>query len=87
MPTRYVTTNVRLPAETLKALKRRAVEENKSVSQLIRESVVQYLIGEEVDLSQADYLSIVGLGASDQTDIAAEHDRYLGEAIADEHLH
>lgn len=35
----YITTNIRLPRELLKALKHKAVEENKSVSQLVREAV------------------------------------------------
>ncbi len=38
------------------------------------------------ELSDEDYLSIVGLGASGLANVSAEHDRYLGEAIADEHL-
>ncbi len=37
-------------------------------------------------LDQADYLSIVGLGASGLNDVSVEHDRYVGQAIADEHL-
>lgn len=35
----YVTTNIRLPREILRSLKLLAVEEEKSVSQLIRECV------------------------------------------------
>jgi hypothetical protein len=34
----------------------------------------------------SDYLSIVGLGASGLTDVSVEHDRYLADALADEHL-
>jgi hypothetical protein len=38
-------------------------------------------------LNSTDYLSIVGLGASGLSDVARAHDRYVGESIADEHLH
>ena len=41
-----VATNIRLPDEVLKALKYRAIEEKKSVNQLIREAV-------EISLSSA----------------------------------
>jgi predicted HicB family RNase H-like nuclease len=34
-----VATNIRLPAELLKAFKHRAVEERKSVNQMIREAI------------------------------------------------
>jgi hypothetical protein len=35
---------------------------------------------------EADFLSIVGLGASGSTDVSEQHDRCVGNAIADEHL-
>ncbi len=34
----------------------------------------------------ADYLALVDLGASGVADVSENHDRYLGQAIADEHL-
>ena len=37
-------------------------------------------------LTKADYLSIVGLGASGMKDVSERHDHYVGEAIAHEHL-
>ena len=37
-------------------------------------------------LTKADYLSIVGLGASGMKDVSERHDNYVGEAIAHEHL-
>jgi hypothetical protein len=41
---------------------------------------------EERMLKPTDYMSIVGLGASGTRNVSVEHDRYVGEAIADEHL-
>ncbi|GAG95042.1 unnamed protein product, partial [marine sediment metagenome] len=41
MNTNYVTTNVRLPKEMLRALKLEAVREDKSVAQLVREAIEQ----------------------------------------------
>lgn len=37
-------------------------------------------------LQESDYMAIVGLGASGLNDVSVEHDRYVGQAIADEHL-
>lgn len=42
--TEYVTTNIRLPRTMYKELKRLAVEEEKSVAQVIREGLVEYLV-------------------------------------------
>ncbi|MBI2264232.1 MAG: CopG family transcriptional regulator [Armatimonadetes bacterium] len=39
----YVTTNIRVPASRLKEFKLLAVEKGKSVSELIREAMEQYL--------------------------------------------
>ena len=41
--TEYVTTNVRLPKDLYRRLKRQALEEEKSLSQIVRESVTSYL--------------------------------------------
>lgn len=42
MPTQFITTNVRLPKSLHKTLKRRAVEEEKSFAELIRDALVRY---------------------------------------------
>ena len=50
--------------------------------------IQQYLI----EISQmnnkqtTDFMSIVGLGESDSTDVSENHDKYLGEIIANEHI-
>ena len=47
--TEYVTTNIRLPKDLYREIKHRALEEEKSLAQIIRESVMQYLAAPEVD--------------------------------------
>jgi hypothetical protein len=44
------------------------------------------LQAEAAQATDHDLMAIVGLGASDSTDVSEKHDRYLGEAIAHEHL-
>ena len=42
--TEYVTTNIRLPKAMHERVKRKALEENKSLAQLVRESLAQYVL-------------------------------------------
>ena len=42
--TEYVTTNIRLPKETYRELKQRALDAETSLAEVVRESVAQYLI-------------------------------------------
>jgi len=46
-----------------------------------------YVTADRRSFEPADYLALVDLGASGSADVSASHDRYLGQAIADEHLH
>lgn len=78
--TDYVTTNIRLPRELLKALKHKAVEENKSVSQLIREAVLRLVAHQDKKTPPAgkDPLNkIVGMAKSGIKDGSEHHDLYL----------
>jgi len=74
-----VATNIRLPAELLKALKHRAVEERKSVNQMIREAIeislnsAQKTKGPEKDTFE----EIIGIGRSGIKDGSSKHDQYL----------
>ena len=52
--TEYVTTNIRLPKDVYREIKRRALEEEKSLAQVIRESVVQYLTAPVGVLSRSE---------------------------------
>ena len=86
----YVTTNIRLPKDVYREIKRRALEEEKSLAQIVRESVVQYLAGPAVtalrsedarmaDDWENDPLWLIGTDATvaDVTDGAVNHDFYL----------
>jgi hypothetical protein len=90
--TDYVTTNIRLPKELHRELKRRAVREEKSLSQLVRESVAEYLIGPSLremtgqrgpDQMQ-DPLWLIGSDPvdADVTDASVHHDAYLYGPLA-----
>jgi hypothetical protein len=87
--TEYVTTNIRLPKDVYREIKHRALEEEKSLAQIIRESVVQYLAGPPVaaprsedattDDWENDPLWLIGTDATiaDVTDGSVNHDLYL----------
>jgi hypothetical protein len=49
--TEYVTTNIRLPKEVYRELKRRALDEEKSLAEIVRESLVEYLTSPRADSS------------------------------------
>ncbi|MCX6030818.1 MAG: hypothetical protein NT169_16170 [Chloroflexi bacterium] len=86
----YVTTNIRLPKELYREAKPRAAEEEKSLAQVIRESVAQYLVGQRsielestadpvTDDWENDPLWLIGTDATiaDVTDGSVNHDLYL----------
>lgn len=89
--TEYVTTNIRLPKAMHERVKRLALEENKSMAQVVRESVVHYLTEpatETLEREQSDELleawkddSVWLLGQdqikADVTDGSINHDLYL----------
>ncbi len=88
--TEYVTTNIRLPKDVYREIKRRALEEEKSLAQVIRESVVQYLTAPVEVLSRSekpamaddwenDPLWLIGTDPvmADVTDASVNHDLYL----------
>lgn len=87
----YVTTNVRLPKELYRQAKRRALEEEKSLAEVIRESVAQYLVGEAkpqigLEAWENDPLWLIGTDATvaDVTDGSINHDFYLYGPLSDE---
>jgi hypothetical protein len=49
--TEYVTTNIRLPKAIYERAKKLALEENKSLAQVVRESLVEYLAGPKPQLA------------------------------------
>jgi plasmid stability protein len=74
-----VATNIRLPEEMLKALKYRAIEERKSMNQLVREAVETFLTaGPGPESPEKDPMEeIIGIGRSGIKDGSSKHDRYL----------
>jgi len=74
-----IATNIRLPEELLKALKYKAIEEKKSMNQLIREAIEISL----ADVSrpqgrEKDYFEeVIGIAKSGTKDGSSKHDRYL----------
>jgi len=80
-------TMIYLEREQLKALKTKARAERISLAELMRRLVKTHL--EEPRASPAvpleAYARIVALGSSGRQDIAAEHDRYLAQALSRDH--
>jgi predicted transcriptional regulator len=94
--TEYVTTNIRLPKDLYRRLKRQALEEEKSLSQVVRESVASYLAGTshaEPELSDSvaleegehDPLWLIGRDpvVADVTDGSINHDLHRYGPLSD----
>ncbi len=94
--TEYVTTNIRLPKAMHERIKRLALEENKSMAQVVRESLVQYVTGQAEDnaprsIEFKDPIFAVGsltrpdevIGGDRPTDTSVRHDYYLYEIDLD----
>jgi hypothetical protein len=73
--------------EQLRALRAEAKAQGISSAERMRRLVQQHLDARQgpSPVPREAYLTLVGLGASGRTDIAERHDRYLGEALRDEH--
>ncbi|MBI4697969.1 MAG: ribbon-helix-helix protein, CopG family [Nitrospirae bacterium] len=74
-----VATNIRLPEEVLKTLKYKAIEEKKSVNQLIREAIEKSLsisprTGEK---GEDSFDAVIGSAKSGIKDASMRHDKYL----------
>jgi len=72
-------TNIRLPEDLLKALKYKAIEEKKSMNQIIREAIeVSLAIRPRFEERERDSLEdIIGIAKSGIKDASSKHDRYL----------
>lgn len=73
----FLTTNIRLPAEMMRSLKLAALEEGKSVSQMIRESIQDRLGRTQVsdrDFSEDPFFEIGPVGKSGRRDASERHD-------------
>jgi len=74
-----VATNIRLPEEVLKALKYKAIEENKSVNRLICEAIETSLTipVRPGKLAKDPFECVIGIAKSGIKDGSAKHDHYL----------
>lgn len=74
-----IATNIRLPEDLLRALKYRAIEEKKSVNQIIREAIeLSLAAGPQPEEHQKDPLEdVIGIARSGVKDASSKHDRYL----------
>jgi predicted DNA-binding protein len=74
-----VATNIRLPEELLKALKHKAVEERKSLNQMIREAVEAALhyAPDSKGTEKDAFEEVIGIGRSGIKDGSSKHDQYL----------
>jgi plasmid stability protein len=72
-------TNIRLPEDLLKALRHRAVEEKKSMNQLIREAIERSLaaIPQPEERKKDSFEDVIGIAKSGIKDASSRHDRYL----------
>ena len=87
--TEYITTNIRLPVQLHRELKRRAAEENKSMAQVLREAAMQYIASDKPsrheDVEDDDPLWLIGTDPVDLgvTDASVNHDLYLYGPLSD----
>ena len=74
-----IATNIRVPEELLKALKHRAVEERKSLNQMICEAIEMALhTAPKSERPEKDgFEEVIGIGRSGIKDGSSNHDRYL----------
>ena len=74
-----VATNIRLPEGLLKVLKYKAIEEKKSVNQIIREAIEMSLAAplQPEEAEKDPFEGVIGIARSGVRDGSSKHDRYL----------
>ena len=74
-----VATNIRLPEDLLRTLKYRAIEEKKSVNQIIREAIEMSLavVSQSGEREKDPFEDVIGIAKSGIKDASSKHDRYL----------
>jgi hypothetical protein len=82
-----IRTQVYLQPEQHRWLREEAQALNVSMTELLRTIVSDHMQGQAPPPPREAFSSIVALGRSGTADVSEEHDRYLAEVIADEHLH
>ena len=80
---------IQLDSSQFDALAEESKRRQISIDELLGNLVKQYL--DELSIlsrrSDTALMSIIGLGDSGLDDVSENHDKYLGETIANEHLH
>jgi predicted DNA-binding protein len=72
-----IATNIRLPEDLLRTLKYRAIEEKKSVNQIIREAIEMSLAPQSEEREKDPFEDVIGIAKSGIKDASSKHDRYL----------
>ena len=74
-----IATNIRLPEDLLKTLKYKAIEEKKSVNQLICEAIeISLAAAPQPEEREKDpFEGVIGIAKSGIKDASSKHDRYL----------
>jgi len=74
-----VATNIRLPEDLLKALKYRAIEEKKSMNQVICEAIEMSMaaVFRSPGPDKDAFEEVIGIAKSGIKDASSKHDRYL----------
>lgn len=81
-----IRTQIQLTEEQARRLKSIAQERGISVAEVIRQSIDLYIQSSKQPTmaeKRLRALSIVGRGASGESDLASEHDRYLAEVYGE----
>jgi hypothetical protein len=81
-----VRTQVYLEREQHQWLRKEAQEMDVSMTELLRRILADYARERRLSPPREAFASITNLGDSGADDVAEQHDRYLMEIIADEHL-
>jgi len=74
-----IATNIRLPENILKTLRHRAIEEKKSMNQLIREAIeISLAAAPQPEERRKDpFEDVIGIARSGVKDASSKHDHYL----------
>jgi hypothetical protein len=83
-----ITVNIQLEPLQYQTFSTEAEKRNVSIEQFLTDLVKEqlYLLFLSPQPHPVDFMSFVGLGDSGASDISVNHDKYLGEIIANEHL-
>jgi hypothetical protein len=79
-----VRTQVQLTESELKALRQLSASTGKSIAELVRNGVDEYLAGRRLSPAEDRVeraIGVAGMFSSGRTDVSVKHDRYLADAF------